>query len=206
MNRRNLILGLTAATALPTRAFAAAQYVPVGPSVQGCSVGIPSSVAFQIAKAQEAQNWCWAACISMLFHYAGHPVSQETIVATAYGRIVDLPATNEKILAALNRPWTDEAGQVFHPQAGLVDLAAATNELAAGRPLIVGTLGHAMLLTAMDYRTGPQGWAIDRMTVRDPYPYGPATNSRPPPGMGANGRRTLSVQEFVSISFLAAIH
>ena len=123
----------------------------------------------------------------MLFDYAGHPVTQERIVATAYGGILNLPAQPQTILAALNIAWQDDNGQLFNPSARVVDLATATNELAANRPLIVGTLGHAMLITAMDYRMSTGIWVVDRLIVRGPFPYGPATGTWPPPGLGANG-------------------
>ncbi len=169
-------------------------------------MGIDSGVAFQFATSQQDTQWCWAACISMIFGYANHPVSQSRIVARAFGGLANWPAQPWQMLTALNIPWVDEHGRAFKPSATTVNLATASRQLALDRPLIVGTQGHAMVLTAMDYRVNRFGnWVVDRLTVRDPFPYGPPTETPIPPGLGARGRRVLSGQEARNISFLAAV-
>jgi hypothetical protein len=68
----------------------------------------------------------------------------------------------------------------------------AAQDLAADMPLIIGTMGHAMVLSRLDYLVDQYGrgevkWA----TVRDPWP--------------GRGRRVLSPQEWYNISFAARI-
>lgn len=205
LQRRAVLAGLGTCL-LSSAARAKSRCVDVAPGVQGCSVGIDSRVAFQFASAQEASQWCWAACISMIFGYAGHPVAQPRIVARAFGTLANLPGEPWRIMAALNIPWVDDRGTAFQPHASVADLAEASHQLAADRPLIVGTQGHAMVLTAMDYRVRLDGaWVIDRLTVRDPFPYGRATGVPRPPGLGLRGRRVLRADEAQAISFLAAV-
>jgi hypothetical protein len=61
----------------------------------------------------------------------------------------------------------------------------AAQDLAADMPLIVGTMGHAMVLTALTYnRDGYGSGVVTGAIVRDPWPY---------PGL-RDGRRVLSPQ------------
>lgn len=161
----------------------------------GCEVGIPSGYLNPLYAPQASSQWCWAASIAMVFAYAGHPVSQARIVAETFGQIADLPASPGAILAALNRPWVDDLGRGFWVAGDALsaNLLSAIQDLGGGLPLIVGTLGHAMVLTAMAYRTHPSNpvVAIDNITVRDPWP--------------GQGLRVLTSQEAFQISFLARI-
>ena len=71
--------------------------------------------------------------------------------------------------------------------------AVAGAELTAGRPLIVGTVGHAVLLTAVNYAHDNRGnLQILEMVVRDPWPTSP-------------NRRVLSQMETQQMYFLAAV-
>jgi len=145
-----------------------------------CVVGIPSERVAPITASQRASQWCWAASIAMIMRYHGHPIAQETIVEATYGRLVDLPAYDgETMTSALARPWTDARGVPFRAQVKVFDLAAGRYELdtqtviaelRAERPLLVGTAGHAMVVTAMTYRrTGGEPEVVS-VTVRDPWP------------------------------------
>jgi ABC-type bacteriocin/lantibiotic exporter with double-glycine peptidase domain len=143
---------------------------------------------------QEHSKWCWAACIEMVFTYWGHPIDQEEIVQRTWGRIVDMPAQPYQIIAALNRSWIDRDGNRFRSSGDVFSATGATaaQDLARDMPLIVGSFGHAMVLTAIAYNRAPnsQGQVTGAM-VRDPWPW--------------NGRRELSAQEAAATMLLARV-
>jgi hypothetical protein len=171
---------------------------PYGPA-QTCDAGIPSQlldVTAQIEPNVQLQSqWCWAAAISGVFAYYGHPVSQSEIVRAAYGDIVNMPGTPRAIMASLNRPWVDDAGRSFRVTADVFssNWVTAAQDLARNQPLIVGSLGHAMILTAAEYTRFENGNGQMRsVIVRDPWP----TNQR---------RRTLSPREAYGVQMLIRI-
>ena len=82
-----------------------------------CEVGIESSILNVPAAAiggQHLSQWCWAACIEMVFRCYGFAIPQEEIVRQTWGTIVNLPADPFLILANLNRPWIDQQGRHFN--------------------------------------------------------------------------------------------
>ena len=98
----------------------------------------------------------------MVFGYYGHPINQQRIVTEAYGAPVNVPAGSGFVIAqALNRGWQDDRGQrfqsflraAFDAQAGVatINTVVVVQALASGHPLIVGTQGHAMVVTAVSY-------------------------------------------------------
>ena len=101
-------------------------------------------------------------------------------------------------MANINRGWTDENGDDFSV-AGDVYSAnpiTAAQDLAQDMPLIIGTMGHAMILTSLVYVRDGYGYGygngnITSAIVRDPWP--------------GRGRRVLSPQEWFSTNFLDRI-
>lgn len=153
---------------------------PSGP-VQTCDAGIPSQdldVAARVEPDFQLQSqWCWAATISGVFAYYGHPVSQVRIVRDAYGGIFNMPGSPRAIMNSLNRPWVDDAGQPIRVTADIftVNWMTAAQDLARSEPLIVGSVGHAMIVTATEYLRYPNGdGQTTSVIVRDPWP----TNQR----------------------------
>jgi len=165
---------------------------------QQCTAGVRSTALDQTmgeVGGQRASQWCWAASIAMVLRHHGFVVSQERIVRETFGELVDMPGSTWQILAALQRTWTDDRGRRFQVTADMITGApeVAIAELAADRPLIVGTMGHAMVLTALGYGTG--GWSgggVTSAVVRDPWP--------------GRGRRELSGQEWYGADLLVRIH
>ena len=105
-----------------------------------------------------------------------------------------MPGQPNQILINLNRPWVDDNGRSFSVagDAYSANALTAAQDLSNNMPLIIGTLGHAMVLTSIEY-------------LRDMYGNGQpvtATVSDPWPG---NGLRYLSPQEFYGANFLARI-
>lgn len=164
--------------------------------VQRCVAGINSSILdVRGLDVQYADQWCWAASIQAIFNYYGHNISQARIVQETFGQVVNMPAQPGTILNALNRYWIDDSGVQFMVQANSFSASpiTAAQDLASDNPLIIGTMGHAMVLTALEYdhNTYGQGSVIAAV-VRDPWP----SNAR---------RRVLSAQEWVNTTFLARI-
>nr|WP_314528323.1 papain-like cysteine protease family protein [uncultured Pseudomonas sp.] len=200
MRRRTFLLSscwaaLTTLPVISDAKLACGPYVP--PGIQKCNAGIDSSLADIAAAAvggQHLSQWCWAACIEMVFTYYGHPVPQERIVYETWGSIVNLPGQPPQIVKSLNRYWTDNDGASFLAIADTtsVNEITAAHDLASDMPLIIGTMGHAVVLTALTYVHDTFGGGqVQIATVRDPWP--------------GRGRRTLTNQEWNNISFAARI-
>lgn len=189
------MLSMSLASAVTARA--GDQDIRCGPDRVGrtiCEVGISSLSMQRASKRQNMNQWCWAACISMLFDYYGHPVSQARIVEQAYNGIVNMPAGPDRILAALNRRWIDDRGRPFVVQADVfsVTTATAASDLENNHPLIIGTLGHAVVLTAMTYYPTFYGPYVVNAIVRDPWP----TRA---------SRREITSMEWANITFAARV-
>jgi hypothetical protein len=169
-----------------------------GPA-QICDAGIPSQeldVTAQLEPNVQLQsNWCWAAAISGVFAYYGHPVSQARIVREAYGGIANMPGTTRAIMGSLNRTWVDDANRPFRVSADTFSSSwiTAAQDLAQNHPLIVGSLGHAMILTAAEYlRYGNGNGTVRGVIVRDPWPNNPR-------------RRALTTREAYGVQLLIRI-
>lgn len=205
LSRRSLVAGAAAAMALPksVRAEVSCNTFAHG---RVCTAGIPSwqieNVA--ISSQQRMQNWCWAACMQMVFRHHGHDVSQSHIVSRVFGGLMNEPLPGYAIAQAVSATWTDTAGHHFTPQARVLidsqfDLrhsnagGIAINDMIQGQPLIVGTEGHATIITNITFSEGPNRPTIIRdVVVRDPWPYGP-------------NRRSLSESQFVNTDFLMQV-
>ncbi|HYL85508.1 MAG TPA: papain-like cysteine protease family protein [Candidatus Angelobacter sp.] len=198
MQRRDFItrLGTVAATGLFAGWATSAEETctPITPYVSRCQVGIPSNM-IHVAALQQSSEWCWAACIEMVFTYYGHRVPQARIVRETWGAVVNMPGQPEQILADLNREWKDEKGKKFTVTGDALsaNAANAVEDLRQDRPLILGTLGHAVVLTALttDVNQGTRAWQVVAATVRDPWP--------------GRGKRILTPQEWYNINFAARI-
>ncbi|MES3020678.1 MAG: papain-like cysteine protease family protein [Pseudomonadota bacterium] len=194
MKRRQLLLSsaaLAASWSAPALArTACSPYYPNG--MQQCESGIDSAMAY--ISPQGNSQWCWAACIQMIFRYYGYNVPQHRIVAETWGGIVNMPAQPRQILANLNREWRDDNGRRFGASADMstANPITAAQDLAQNQPLVIGTMGHAMVLTSLVYARAPNGGGeVVSATVRDPWQ--------------DRGRRTLSAQEWYQTSFLARV-
>ena len=200
MNRRTFLQAistLTGVLAVPSILTAGTQDIRCGVDDLGreiCEVGINSIVAQKATQQQYYSQWCWAACISTLFTYYNHPVSQERIVEEAYGDVVNMPASPQRILFALNRDWEDDNGRSFRSLGDPFDLSyqTAISDLRDNHPVLIGTLGHAVLLTELAYYTTRRGPQIVQGIVRDPWP-------------GRPSKRYISAQEWSSISFATRV-
>lgn len=203
MDRRKFLATMGAgaiSSALAPKSFAEGQCAqpfvyPNGYAIQQCSVGIPSGIFQFVAANQQNSQWCWAACIQMMFRMYGYDLPQALLVHQTWGGIVNMPAQPHQIMAALNRIYIDKNGRRFRASGNSfsVNIATAIQDLANRSPLIVGALGHATVLTALNYAQSNAGeLQVNSAIVRDPWPLNPS-------------RRTLSPQEWHNISFAARV-
>ena len=202
LNRRQFIVGASVAI-LPTSASAALRCnLPNGAGAQFCEVGIDNQVQ-EVSAWQQQPQWCWAACVSAIFAFHGFPVSQSRIVEATYGRVVNLPAMGPQIAAATSKAWTSDRGDDFESECEVLwdqqyyvgrpdAVLEAARELADDQPLIIGTGGHCMVLTAMTYMRDAFGnGQPTSIVVRDPFP---------------GRRRNLTPREWLSTTFLAKVN
>jgi len=165
--------------------------------MQVCEAGVDSS-QFDLSAIDDYQHeseWCWAACISMVFQFYGHPIAQERIVNETFGAIANFPAQPGHLLRALNKQWTDDNGEAFQVigDAFSANPMTAAQDLAANEPLIIASYNHAMVLTAETYWRNLNGAGqVTEAIVRDPWP-------------GNGGRRILSAQEWFGTQMLVRI-
>jgi hypothetical protein len=197
MNRREFVrktgsAGLVFLAASHVRA--ALRCTPFAPNgVQQCEAGIDSSLIHKTALQQKSE-WCWAACIEMVFGYYGYDIPQKRIVTETWGSDVNMPGQPQQIVADLNRVWKAEDGRKFTASGDVYSANAVTaaQDLSQDYPLIVGTMGHAVVLTSLVYlRNAYGGGEVQSAIVRDPWP--------------GRGRRILAPQEWYSINFACRI-
>ena len=202
MRRRGFLTGLGVAAVAPRTLFADIACFPGPfPGQRTCEIGVP--LGPMPTPWQNCQYWCWAACAQAAFMIAGYNVSQEMFAAKAFGNPnVCRTATGPVIKQAVDGEWTDLSGRVFSARLDVIldydsglshpaPLAVAWEELRASRPIMVGSLSHATLMTALNYTESPSyPPQINFAVVRDPWPYNP-------------NRRAMSLDEFVGVRFLA---
>src|SRR5581483_6829916 len=107
----------------------------------------------------------------------------------------NMPAQPIDIVRDLNRSWTDRNGDGFSVAGDVfsADGAAAAQDLAGEMPLIIGSMGHAMVLTAVSYdRAQNSQGRVTGAIVRDPWP-------------GRGGRRPLTPMEASATMLLVRI-
>jgi hypothetical protein len=155
---------------------------PDSNGVSICSAGLQAESVRQLAVVQEQPQWCWAASISMIFAHHGYSVRQEEIVKEGYGGVAaNLPAPSGRAMTkALSRRWVDGNARSFQGRAVASDTFArqfqvsehkVLAELADGHPLLLGALGHAVVLVELKYERSERGNVrILGGTVIDPQP------------------------------------
>ncbi|ALF60514.1 papain-like cysteine protease family protein [Psychrobacter urativorans] len=195
MDRRNFLKVGSGSLAIGAMGMSgnASALINYNPSNQQDTL-IDTRLAFINAKDQRNTQWCWAACIGMVFLYYGLNVSQETLVEQTWGGLVDDIGTPKQILMNLNHPWMDLRGHGFYVTGDsyAANHIMAAQDLSNDMPLIISTMGHSMVLTSLRY-VGDQhgrGDVIDAI-VLDPWE--------------DKGRRSLSEQEWYSADFLTRI-
>lgn len=141
----------------------------------------------QSVEIQQCPEWCWAACISMIFEFYGHPLTQAEIVAQTFGAVICKAAqTTTTIGRDLSRKWVDDLGKPFtsqvisayDPANGLNTLSNAqiVNELSADHPLLYCNTQHAEVLYSVSYQGTSFSPNILEADVIDPWPASPRSH------------------------------
>jgi hypothetical protein len=154
---------------------------------------------FQAVRTQNCPEWCWAACIAMIFNFHGHSVKQEEIVAANFGGLICAPAgagpggAASTITRALTGTFSDDAGKLFtsqviaayDPSNGINNLSNSQiiSELSNNQPMIYCNTMHAMVLYSMSYTGSPQQPNVVEVDVIDPWPGFPRSHPLSPPEM-----------------------
>ena len=158
-------------------------------------IGIPSDLMTYCAAKQEKQNWCWAACIQMVYSTQGIKVSQENIVKATLGVAVDVPGGLDQFMEALKGWKPSQSGRKsleasIYP--GSPQLSTLTLSLKNKTPVILAIsypgqdVGHAVVITAVHLEASSAGKELTREIIRDPDP---SLSSQ-------KGKRELSPDEF----------
>jgi hypothetical protein len=195
-NRRSFIVGATVAAGalLGHRALAGLDCRADPRFGEVCRAELAFDDFLQQAyDTQHAEQWCWAACIAMVFAFHGHPVRQERIVAEAYGGIA---SGGRSIAAQLDRIWVDDGGHRFRSRLhtlfdayagdGVLDLANVVGALRRSEPMIMGANDHVVVLSAIDYAVTSEGPQAVGGAAFDPWP--------------GRGPRLLAADELVPLS------
>ena len=134
---------------------------------------------------QRGSNWCWAAATQMILNYHGVFAVQENDVAARFGFLVDLPASKNDILVAL-MGWRLHRSQILVQTLGYEVPFHAENvmmQLAANRPILAGLMstdggimGHAYVLTAIEWSQDSRLHQVipHAVILRDPWPLNPS--------------------------------
>lgn len=178
LNRRRYlksVVGALGAGLLPGVIAAAGNCGNPAPpfGARSCVAGIPQERFDTVFAFQQQTEWCWAARIEMVFAYWDHRISRKEIVKQTEGVVANMPAQPIAIVRDLNRPWTDEDGNSFTVVGDVFSANGFTaiRDLASEVPLIIGSMGHAMVLTAVSFN---QAMNVPRQLTgalgRDPWP------------------------------------
>jgi hypothetical protein len=146
----------------------------------------------QIVQTQQCEQWCWAACISMLFNFYGHPLSQQRIVMATYGNIVCWPS-GLTIGQDVNRDYIDERGVRFSSRVvaaydAAFNINTLTNQMIVdaisnNQPLLYCNRRHAMVMYSITYTPTAFQPDVHRVEVIDPWPFNLRTRALSPSEM-----------------------
>ncbi len=177
-------------TAVPDKQLTSATQTATCPAGFSCAF-IPATQLPQI-KPQLTMVWCWVASAQAIFQYYGHDVDQATIVSQVLGQPIVTAANAQMMVSMLNRQYVDKQGVPFAVRTPLLwdsfswlsanpafmanigaqplNNRGVRDAIAAGRPLLIGTKNHAMVLVGMIY-SDVNGNIIPRAGyVLDPAP------------------------------------
>ena len=148
------------------------------PPGRATTVGLSSGSVNSVYAEQKQSEWCWAACIQMVTNLYGADLTQDEVVARAYGPGVNRAGTLEIITSTLNGSGTTRSGRRYTITSKMLANeslpAALVAELAAGHPVMLGCdtggSGHAVVCTAVTYQGDASDPVITMLTVRDPWP------------------------------------
>jgi len=185
MDKRTFI-GAGAALALG-KALVAGQNCQQTPRGAICTAQVNIPQLISAIHTQQCPEWCWAACISMIFDFYGHPIDQAEIVRQTFGNVVCFPAGATRTIGqALSRRYVDSNGDkfmsrvvaAFDPVNGIntLDNSTVVHALANDNPLLYCNTAHAMVNYSVRYiPTSPEPTVL-AVGVIDPWPTSPRSH------------------------------
>lgn len=181
-----------------------------------CVVGVPSTAMNAAFQYQRTPVWCWAASMAMILAYYHRPVSQGDIVSAIFGTAVPSTLPANEVMPYLDHTYVDRAtgtrattraAVLYAARSASTNLPMILDELAAGRPLLVFTPHHAMVMTALYYYADRFGNVLNvaGIVVRDPFPYAGGLSAAGI-AVGQNpGERLLSTSAYDAIEYVFVV-
>jgi Peptidase_C39 like family len=148
------------------------------------TVGLDSLQVDKSFKFQETPVWCWAATIQMALNYYGFNISQPDIVEKTFGAAISSTGNWMQMTNNLNFVGKSTNGKTIMVSAtvymGSPSSEAVINHLKQKKPVIMAFnnpqtfTGHAVLITGVDYKVVGNRATIEKLMIRDPFPYNEA--------------------------------
>ena len=164
--------------------------------------GIETGIFNTVYAKQKQANLCWAASIEMALKYYGLDISQDEFAAELcgvdiWGNACDCPGPTDIITKNLNRCYVTHCLN-SQSNSGTPNAAYLFQLLKDNKPVIVGyhtggSVGHAVLVTAVTYERTVFGDIPFSITVRDPDP--------DPMNQLRYGKKTYRISEFLPLIY-----
>jgi hypothetical protein len=183
-SRRSVLLGLAGIFVIPRRTLAQERCDVDSPDFKmgniPCEISVDIPADVKTSAQQQKENWCWAACIHMIFACSNYQVSQNRLVHSVLPLSDDnRPVLGQQVKSAIDGYWVDDNDKPFSAYCNVfIDLnrhfvrpdaiQRAAESLADGDLCIVGSEGHATVLTKIVDAGG--GVAHRSLWVWDPWP------------------------------------
>jgi hypothetical protein len=204
--RAILVIAIFTAPHAPVHANTVCSAPDPATGTQDCISSVNLQKFAQTAyETQQATEWCWAASISMIWAFYGHPVAQTEIVSGTFGQLLNQGGQPWQIFQALNGQREGDNGVPFvSTVTGLYDALSGYDSISytdigasldQNRPVLIGTQNpdgsgaHATVLSSLEYLV-PYGYPIEifpdgsnilNAVVFDPWPTSGGIHSIPWP-------------------------
>ena len=187
MRRRAFLYGTVATAALAQIGCMSPNPPNPVPASNVKTASVNMTQLYQSIMQQQCEAWCWAASISMIFHFYGHPLMQAEIVAATFGAVICVPSGNTTNIAAdLSRTYIDDQGVLFNSSLtaaydffwgiNTFDNQLIVNTLNSNNPLLYCNTHHAMVVYSVDYIPTAGEPNIVAVNVVDPWPFSQPTH------------------------------
>lgn len=149
----------------------------VGPHQELWYAGLTPHQAAAIYVSQPAHsNWCWAACLSMLFRHSGLTLSAPAIVQIVLGAVEDRRIGPDLLQQHMTRLWMDDQEKIFQARLEVyrnqvpilqtpLELKILENMQAGRLHFISEEMYHITLLRGMEVILDTRSGAIGVQTI-----------------------------------------
>jgi hypothetical protein len=199
-----LLIAISAVPHAPAHANTVCSAPDPATGTQDCISSVNLQKFAQTAyETQQATEWCWAASISMIWAFYGHPIAQTEIVTGTFGQLLNQGGQPWQIFQALNGERVgDDSVPFVSTVTGLYDALSGYDSIShtdigasldQNRPVLIGTQNpdgsgaHATVLSSLEYlvpygypiEVFPDGSNIANAVVFDPWPTSGGIHSIP---------------------------